>query len=113
MGKVVLDNSMSLDGYITGPNPGPGQGLGEGGMQIFIWMMANPDDINSPHDNGMLSEAWDEVFGQDVLDGTGAVIMGKRMFEIIDNPNGWVALNGTAFPWPIFVLTHEVREPVR
>lgn len=111
MGMVGLDKSMSLDGYITGPNPDPASPLGDGGMRIFDWMMANPEDIDSPHDSGMLSEAWEsEIAG--AIETTGAVIMGKRMFEIIDNPNGWVAPDGTAFPWPVFVLTHEVREPV-
>jgi dihydrofolate reductase len=37
--------------------------------------------------------------------------MGKRMWEMIYGPNGWVAPDGTAFPWPVFVLTHEAREP--
>jgi dihydrofolate reductase len=41
----------------------------------------------------------------------GAVIMGKRMFEMIDSPDGWVRPDGYQFDWPVFVLTHEVREP--
>jgi dihydrofolate reductase len=110
MGKVALDKSMSLDGYITGPNPTPAQALGEGGDQIFAWMMANPD-AEGKNETGMLSDAWDEMFGPQTIEGTGAVVMGKRMFEMIDNPNGWVAPNGFAFPWPVFVLTHEVRQP--
>ncbi len=40
MGKVALDKSMSLDGYITGPLPGPDSPLGDGGDRIFAWMMA-------------------------------------------------------------------------
>ncbi len=40
------------------------------------------------------------------------MIMGKRSFEIIDSPEGWVAPDGTAFAWPVFVLTREAREPV-
>lgn len=110
MGKVGIDKSMSLDGYITGPNPGPDQGLGEGGERIFAWMMADQGSDNPSSDGGALSEAWEETY-TDAFDATGAVIMGKRMFEIIDSPNGWVAPDGTAFPWPVFVLTHEAREP--
>jgi hypothetical protein len=34
MGKVVLDITMSLDGFVTGPDPGPGRGLGHGGRQL-------------------------------------------------------------------------------
>jgi dihydrofolate reductase len=111
MGMVALDKSMSLDGYIAGPNAGPGNPLGEGGMQIFDWMMAEPERTNVSYRTGMLSEAWDDMF-RDTFTTTGAVIMGKRMFENIDGPNGWVAPDGTAFTWPCFVMTHEVREPV-
>ena len=108
MGIVGLDKSMSLDGYITGPNPGPEQGLGEGGERIFAWMMAEGSDDLA---NSELSDAWDEMYS-DPFETTGAVIMGKRMFEIIDGPEGWVAPGGIAFTWPVFVLTHEVREAV-
>jgi dihydrofolate reductase len=111
MGTVGVDKSMSLDGFITGPNPGPDQPLGEGGDRIFAWMMADPVQDKPTREGGALSDEWDEQF-IDVFATTGAVIMGKRMFEIIDGPDGWVAPDGTAFPWPVFVLTHEVREPV-
>jgi len=73
--------------------------------------MADQTEDSDPGDQSMLSEAWDELF-DDVFETTGAVIMGKRMFEIIDSPDGWVAPGGIAFTWPVFVLTHEVREPV-
>ncbi|MCA1703846.1 MAG: dihydrofolate reductase family protein [Actinobacteria bacterium] len=103
MGIVGLDKSISLDGFITGPNPGPDQPLGEGGDRIFAWMMANQSEENFLRNNEILGEAFVS---------TGAVIMGKRSFEIIDSPEGWVAPDGTAFEWPVFVLTHEAREPV-
>ena len=104
MGIVGLDKSMSLDGYITGPNPGPDQRLGDGGERIFAWMMAGG---SADLANSELSDAWDEIYS-DPFETTGAVIMGKRMFEIIDGPDGWVAPNGVAFTWPVFVLIHEV-----
>jgi len=103
MGKVALDKSMSLDGFITGPNPGPDQPLGEGGERVFAWMTTHQPAGTTLRDNEILGEAFVS---------TGAVIMGKRSFEIIDGPEGWVAPDGTAFEWPVFVLTHEVREPV-
>jgi dihydrofolate reductase len=110
MGIVGLDKSVSLDGYITGPNPGPDNPLGDCGDRIFAWMMADPAD-GTTNDGSMLSDAWNEMYS-DPFETTGAVIMGKRMFENIDSPDGWVAPGGVAFPWPVFVLTHEVREPV-
>jgi dihydrofolate reductase len=106
MGKVVIDKSMSLDGYITGPNPTPDQALGEGGEVIFAWMMA-PQPENDARE---LSAEYDDVLG-DTMAGTGAIIMGKRMFEMIDSPDGWVRPDGYQFDWPVFVMTHEVREP--
>jgi len=111
MGKVALDKSVSLDGYIAGPNAGPENPLGDGGTRIFAWMMADPAATGNSGAGAMLSEAWDEMFG-DSFAATGAVIMGRRMFENIDSPNGWVAPDGTAFTWPCFVMTHEIRPPV-
>jgi dihydrofolate reductase len=113
MGKVLIDKSVSLDGFITGPNPGREHPLGVGGEVIFAWMMAprpapetDTGDAKRP-----LSEEYDEVLG-DTMEHSGAVIMGKRMFEIIDSPDGWVRPDGYQFDWPVFVMTHEVRPPV-
>lgn len=102
MAKVALDKTISLDGFITGPNPRPEAGLGEGGERIFEWMMAAGADGEPSRE---LSEAWDQLFG-DTFASTGAVIMGRNMFDIIDSPDGWVAPDGMAFTWPCFVLTH-------
>ncbi len=90
MGKVGIDKSMSLDGYITGPNPGPDQGLGEGGERIFAWMIADPVVDKPTRDGGALSEAWEETY-TDAFDATGAVIMGKGMCSQIadDLSVGW------------------------
>lgn len=109
MGLVAIDHSMSLDGFITGPEPDPANPMGTGGDRIFAWMMA---PAGAQADGTRLqSDAYEEVIGSGI-DDTGAVIMGKRMFEMIDGPEGWVAPNGFRFPWPVVVLTHEVRPPV-
>ena len=42
MGKVLAGISISLDGYITGPNDGPGAGLGEGGERLHYWVFGGP-----------------------------------------------------------------------
>ena len=75
MGKVVLDKTMSLDGYIAGPN--------DDVTRLFAWYDGKP------------TEALKEL--GDPLQTTGAVVMGS--FNMIDNPNGWVTPDGTAFPW--------------
>src|SRR4051812_32014057 len=75
MSKVVADISMSLDGFVTGPDPGPDQGLGRGGDGLHTWAL-QPDKIDA--------EVLDET-----VDATGVVIMGRRLFDIIDGPLGW------------------------
>lgn len=102
MGTIAVDKSISLDGFITGPNPGPENPLGDGGERIFAWMM---EAAPSGEATSEMNEAWENEFG-DAFTSTGAVIMGRNSFDIIDNPNGWVAPDGTAFNWPVFVLTH-------
>lgn len=97
MGNVGLGKSMSLDGFITGPNAGPDNPLGDGGEQLFAWMSAGT--------------AMHDVLGA-AMASTGAVIMGKRTFEVIDGPDGWAAPDGTPFAIPVFVLSHEPRESV-
>ena len=76
MPKVVADISVSLDGYVTGPGAGPEQGLGAGGEPIHAWVMAT----DSPVDAEVLRSS---------LDNTGAVVMGRRLFDVIDGPHGW------------------------
>lgn len=111
MGKVGIDKSISLDGYITGPNPKKEQPLGEGGEAIFGWMMApQPESAEAPTTQSQ-SDEYHEVIDETMSE-TGAIIMGKRMFENIDSPDGWVRPDGHQFDWPVFVLTHEVRDPV-
>ena len=89
---IRLYMSMSLDGYIAGPEDRPGQELGEGGGRLFDWL----DDRLSPGSNGQVySEASD----------TGAVISGRRTFELAGRWGG-DHHNGV----PIFVLTHEIPD---
>jgi hypothetical protein len=43
MSATVLDMSMSLDGFIAGPNAGPGNGLGDGGQRLRDWAFTRAD----------------------------------------------------------------------
>lgn len=107
MSAVVADISMSLDGRVTGPEPGPENGLGIGGEPIQGWAFNSGD---SPKDRQFLESAGEA---------TGAVIMGRRTFDFIDGPNGWNDDVSYAFDHdlpsrpPIFVLTHEIPETTR
>jgi dihydrofolate reductase len=104
MTKVVADISMSLDGYVTGPDPGPENGLGTGGEPLHTWAIDSDDEV----DKQVLSEA---------VETTGAVVMGRRLFDIVDGPHGWNDEMGygaglAASP-PFFVVTHSAPEKIR
>ncbi|GLV60734.1 deaminase [Dictyobacter sp. S3.2.2.5] len=91
MGKVMFGLSVSLDGFIADKNDDP--------AEVFAWF----------------SHAWDRLYevSGDPLNETGAVIMGHRSFDQIDNDNGWVFPDGTAPEWPVIVLQSQAREPVK
>src|SRR6185295_3805038 len=67
MGNVVIDMSMSLDGYIAAPNDNPEQGLGEDGMRLHNWAFDDPSVF--------------EEFYAELVQETGAVIMGRRSYD--------------------------------
>ena len=74
-GPIRLDMSMSLDGYVAGPDDRPGQELGRGGGRLFDWL----DHRTSPGVDG-------QVYGEALA--TGAVISGRRTFELAGRWNG-------------------------
>ena len=77
MGTVIADISMSLDGYVAGPGADPDNGLGVGGEGIHAWVLEEP---RSPVDEAVLADSFED---------TGAVVMGRRLFDVVDGPNGW------------------------
>jgi dihydrofolate reductase len=89
MGKVVIDMSMSLDGYIAAPNDTPDDGLGEDGMRLHNWAFDDPSVA-------------ERIFG-DAEATTGAVIMGRRTFDNSIGPWGGKGPLGAV---PCFVVTH-------
>ncbi len=116
MTKVILDISMSLDGFVAGPNPSDEQPLGEGGEQLHEWAF----DLaawREPHGlAGGKSNPSSEVVNEG-LTRTGAVVMGRRMFsggegpwEDDSNADGWWG-DEPPFHAPVFVVTHHAREP--
>jgi len=103
MGKVIADISMSLDGFVTGPAPGPDNGLGDGGEGLHTWAFSA-----DPVDRQVLTST---------TDATGAVVMGRRLFDIVDGPHGWndeVGYGaGLAAAPPVLVVTRRVPGAVR
>ncbi len=104
MGATIVDISMSLDGFVTGPRPGPGAPLGEGGQRLHDWMFAGRDDPGGPPEHGEAAGVNGAVV-RDLFAATGAVLMGRRMFDLGVGPWG-----DTPFPVPCFVLTHQQHE---
>jgi dihydrofolate reductase len=90
MGNVVIDMSMSLDGYIAAPNDVPGQGLGEGGMRLHNRGFDNP---------GVFERVFDGL-----IENTGAVIMGRRTYG--NSIPEW-GCGGPIGDVPCFVVTHD------
>jgi dihydrofolate reductase len=75
MTRVTADISISLDGFVTGPDPGPGNGLGTGGEALHTWAFSDdPDDRRVLHESTARS---------------GAVVLGRRLFDVVDGPDGW------------------------
>jgi dihydrofolate reductase len=95
MSKVVSDISMSLDGFITGPNVRVGNGSGDGGERLHDWMF----DAKTEMDAQIVAEKYAS---------TGAVIMGKGMFDVGFEPWG----DPPPFRMPVFIVTHEKRDPL-
>jgi dihydrofolate reductase len=83
MSSTVLYMSMSLDGFITGPNAGPGNGLGDGGERLHEWIFAG-----EPTDEGGVPSRPEGVNGEivDEFMATGAVVAGRQTFELA---GGW------------------------
>jgi dihydrofolate reductase len=117
MSKVRAHISISLDGYVAGPNQSRDNPLGEGGEQLHEWVVALKA-WREPH--GM--EGGEENISSRIVEeeraNVGAEIMGRGMFGPPsggpwgDNPwNGWWG-DDPPFHKPVFVLTHHEREPL-
>lgn len=106
MGKVVFDISVSLDGYVAGPDDGPELGLGAGGERLHEWVV-ELKSWREPHGlEGGETNASSAIV-EEGLSAAGAIVVGKRMF---DNAHGWGDV--PPFHMPVFVLTHTAREPL-
>jgi dihydrofolate reductase len=96
---TVLYMSMSLDGFIAGPNEGPGNGLGDGGHRLHEWALPGADADHKAISDlaGVNGQVVDEFMA------TGAVVAGRGTFE----PAGWGGDHHDGVP--IWVLSR--REP--
>jgi dihydrofolate reductase len=116
MGRVKAQISVSLDGFMAGPNQSQDAPLGQGGMALHEWAF-KLDAFNEAHgrevegsgdnpSNAVIEEAQEDV---------GAVVMGRNMFGPVrgdwgdESWRGWWGEN-PPFHCPVFVLTHHPRE---
>jgi dihydrofolate reductase len=117
MGKVVADISMSLDGFVAGPDPTLEHPLGTGGELLHEWAFGLASFRQRHGLSGGEKNADDEVV-KESLTATGSVVMGRRMFSGGQGPwdedrnaDGWWG-DDPPFRVPVFVATHHAREPV-
>src|SRR5215210_4412336 len=117
MAGLTLDISMSLDGFVAGPNQTLDQPLGEGGERLHDWAFALKSFREMHGRPGGETNVDDDVVAE-TLGRTGATVMGRRMFsggqgewEHDPNADGWWGKD-PPFHHPVFILTHHGREPV-
>jgi dihydrofolate reductase len=115
--KLILDISMSVDGFIAGPNQTLDEPLGRGGEQLHEWVIATRAWRETHGRKGGEDNVDSEIIAESV-DMAGATIMGRRMFsggegawEGDPNADAWWG-DDPPFYHPVFVLTHHPREPV-
>ena len=108
MSKVVLELSMSLDGFIAGPNDTPDNGLGDGGDALFKWYSSGDTDFPLPGTDMVfkISRASAEFLRPSWLN-IGASVTGRRTFDIA---HGWGGNPPGGAEAPHFVVTHTVPQ---
>lgn len=116
MSKVVADISMSLDGFVAGPNPTLEEPLGEGGERLHDWAIATEPWRESHGLSGGETGVDSEVMTE-AIQRAGATVMGRRMFsggagpwDADPNADAWWG-DEPPFHHPVFVVTHHEREP--
>jgi dihydrofolate reductase len=117
MSKVRADITMSLDGYVAGPDANLEQPLGAGGEELHEWAVASQSWRETHGHEGGERNADSDLIAEGVA-ATGAVVMGRRMFSGGSGPwepdpraRGWWG-DDPPFHAPVFVVTHHEREPL-
>ena len=115
MGRVTCQISISLDGFVAGPNQSLDNPIGEGGMRLHDWLFATASWRRQHGEEGGVDSADSEVVDE-VGQGVGAYIMGRKMFgggsgRWDQEWKGWWG-DDPPYHTPVFVLTHHAREPL-
>jgi dihydrofolate reductase len=103
MTKVIAGITTSIDGYIAGPDDGPGKGLGEGGERLHYWVFGGPWSYDAEPKGGPTGD--DAAWLEDVSSRIGAVVGGRWTYEAARH---W----GDKNPWglPFIIVTHRPEE---
>lgn len=117
MANLRLDISVSLDGFVAGPNQTLEEPLGEGGELLHEWV-TRLASWREPHGLDGGERGPDDDVVKESTEGVGAHVMGRRMFsggsgpwEDDPNADGWWG-DEPPFHGPVFILTHHARDPV-
>lgn len=104
--SVFATITTSVDGYITGPNDGPGCGLGIGGERLHYWVMGGPwtYETENEREPGEMTGADKELYGELIIR-EGAGICGRGMYDAAGAWGGTNPFGGT-----MFVLTHRMED---
>jgi dihydrofolate reductase len=103
MTKVAAGITTSLDGYIAGPNDGPGRGLGDGGERLHYWVFGGPWSYGEEPTGE--ATGVDKEFLDQAMASLGAVIAGRYTYEASE---AWGGRN--PFGVPLFVVTHRPED---
>ncbi len=112
---VICHISISLDGFVAGPNQSLENPLGEGGLRLHEWVFPTAS-WRRQEGQEVGVEGADSDVAREVSQGVGAYIMGRKMFgggpgDWDQNWKGWWGPN-PPYHTPVFVLTHHPREPL-
>src|SRR5256884_3132648 len=115
MSKLKLNITMSIDGFVAGPDQSPEHPLGVVGEELHAWLVPLEAFRERHGEEGGEVNA-STPFAEDILGGAGATIMGRNMFGGGPGPwdKAWTGWWGDDPPFhhPVFVLTHHPREPL-
>ena len=103
MTKVLAAITTSVDGYITGPNDGPGKGLGDGGERLHYWVFGGPWTYAEEPRGEPAGE--DAAWLNEAISRAGAVVGGRSTYEAARH---WGDEN--PFGVPFFIVTHRPDE---
>jgi dihydrofolate reductase len=103
MAKVLAAITTSVDGYVAGPDDGPGKGLGEGGERLHYWVFGGPWTYETEARGEPAGE--DAAWLEQAMSRIGAVVGGRWTYEAAGH---W----GDENPWglPVFIVTHRPEE---